>query len=36
MNYQPGLASVRQVRNWAVFKVGANGGFQIASKADVQ
>lgn len=36
MNYQPGLGSIRQVRNWAVFKVGTTGGFQIASKADVQ
>ncbi len=34
MNYQPGLGSVRQVRNWAVYKPGTSG-FQIASKADV-
>jgi chromosome segregation ATPase len=36
MNYQPGIGSVRQVRNWAVYKPGPSGGLQIASKADVQ
>jgi chromosome segregation ATPase len=36
MNYQPGLGSVRQVRNWAVYKPGPSGVVQIASKADVQ
>jgi len=36
MKYQPGMPSVRQVRNWAVFKVDSAGGRQIAFKADVQ
>ena len=36
MNYQPGLATVRQVRNWAVYKSGPTGAMVIAFKADVQ
>ena len=36
MDYQPGLPSVRQVCNWAVFKVDSTGGRLITFKADVQ